>query len=89
MTDLSCSPSADCPLGRKSHQDQVELAHMLGEIKADVKWLREQHKDLDAIDNRLRTQETKTSWLTGAGLVIAAIATKAGFSDIGPLFWSH
>lgn len=89
MTDLSYSPSAGCPLGLKSHQDQVELAQVLGEIKADVKWLREQHKNVDALDDRLRSQETKTSWLTGAGLVIAAIATKAGFSDIGPLFWSH
>lgn len=46
-------------------------------------------KQLPPLEERMRTLEQKTSWLTGAGLVIAAIAAKAGFGDIAPLFWGH
>lgn len=62
--------------------DDTDLHRMVGEIRTDVKWLKEQYQSIDGIDKRLRKQERKSSWMMGAGLVIAAIAAKAGFPDL-------
>jgi hypothetical protein len=38
---------------------------------------------------RMRKQEAKSSWLAGAGLVVATLAAKAGLFELGALFWAR
>jgi hypothetical protein len=63
-----------------------DLHMMVGEIRTDVRWLRDQYSEVKAerqsFDKRLRRQERKSSWIMGAGLMIAALAAKAGFPDL-------
>lgn len=67
--------------------DDADLHLMVGEIRTDVKWLKDRYKSVDDIDKRLRKQERKTSWIMGAGLVIAAVCAKLGMPDVTSGLW--
>ena len=66
--------------------DDKDLLQLVTETHTDVKWLKRQLEAALVTDTtfekRLRKQERKSSWMMGAGLIIAAICAKVGMPDL-------